>query len=194
MSLLCGCFAKWASICRSPSGKRKVRNWIGFQESGVGGTAGNGRVFANPVFTFSPGDFVNFGTAIVTADPPDGRAGPCPTNCFGNAGSGVYFLQNGVGGIAPGSFELFNGTGLFFANLDFVDCAPSASCQIAYALLFTLGQTFNGIQLAFQGSSLSIIPPNPLPPVPLPATMALFLGGLGVLRLLSWRRRGARSA
>jgi hypothetical protein len=37
-----------------------------------------------------------------------------------------------------------------------------------------------------QGSSLAIIPPNPLPPVPLPATLPLFATGLGLVRLLAW--------
>jgi hypothetical protein len=164
-----------------------ISKLAGFQQSGVGGTAGNGIVFAGPVYAFMPGDIVNFGTAIVSPDPPDGRGGPCPPNCFGNAGRGVYFLRNGVGGLALGSFELFDATGHFSVDLDFVDCAPLSTCQIAYSLLFTLGPTTSGIQLAFQGSSLAIIPPGP--PVPLPPALSLFAAGLGILGLLAARRK-----
>src|SRR5262245_37048158 len=91
-----------------------ISDLAGFEESGVAGTAGNGIVFASPMYSFLPGDTVDFGTAIVTPDPPDGRAGACPTNCFGIARFAAYFLTNGVGGIPPGSFELDAG------NFEFV--------------------------------------------------------------------------
>jgi hypothetical protein len=147
--------ALFVTLCPGLAGATSYRldisDLTGFQQSGVSGTAGNGIVFASPVYSFLPGDTVNFGTAIVSPDPPDGRAGPCPTNCFGIARFAAYFLTNGVGGIPPGSFELDG------ANFEFVDCSPSSSCQITYALLFTLGPMINGIQLGFQGSSLVII-------------------------------------
>ena len=54
----------------------------GFQRSGFGGIFGNGIVFASPTYAVQPGSIVDFGTATIIADPPDGRAGSCPPNCW----------------------------------------------------------------------------------------------------------------
>ena len=52
-----------------------------------------------------------------------------------------------------------------------------------FHLLFTLGPDNNGIQLAFQGYSLDIVP------APIPAALPLFAAGLGIVTFLARRKK-----
>jgi hypothetical protein len=158
-----------------------ISDLAGFQQNGVGGTAGNGIVFLSPKYTFGFGDTLDFGTALVSPDPPDDRGGGCGVifpACFGNAGFSFFYLTNGSGGLDDAPFDI--------GGSDFVDC--TGGCGFAqYRLLFNLPTTSNGIQFVFQGSEVSIVPPT-IAAVPEPSTWAMLLIGFAGLAFAGSRR------
>lgn len=149
-----------------------ISDQAGFTRDGAGGIFGNGVVFTSPNYFFDPGTTVDFGTATLQGDSADGRN--CGFTgvpvCAGQVGAFMaLFLVDGendwrVGRDMGGGFGCLSSPGPL--------CPPTT-----LRLLFTLGPDNDGIRLAFQGISLSITP------VPLPATLLLFLSGLGLLGL-----------
>jgi hypothetical protein len=167
-----------------------ISDLAGFTTYGASGTAGNGTIFVSPVYHFNPGDSLDFGTATLFPDPPDGRQ-PCGAMCLGIMPTFTPFvLSGGIGGFSPaddiGPFNDF----LFGVFPGFVQCAPNnGPCPTTTVdLQFTLGPTEDGIQLVFQAGNLVIAPP-----VPEPSTWALLLigfAGIGFAVHRRSRRRG----
>ena len=169
-----------ATPCSAATVTPDISDQAGFIRFGAAGIQGNGFVWTTPKYFFDPGTTVDFGFATVVGDGIDGRICGAPgtgTLCSADmAAYVVYFLTDGEGGAREQLGELPHSQcmvpiGTFF-------CTPSI-----FHLLFTLGPDNDGIQLAFQGASLSITP------VPLPAAWLLFIAGLGVASL--FRRRVA---
>jgi len=150
-----------------------ISDLAGFTHSGASGTSGNGVLWVSPKYFFEPGTTIDFGTATVIGDPADHRYGcglPGQSLCLAGAGwMKPYLLTDGLGGWPTSDFNI-TGPCRPIAGTDY--CAPGV-----FHLLFTLGPNNDGIQLAFQGSSLNIVP------VPLPAAWLLFITGLGVASL-----------
>jgi hypothetical protein len=162
-----------------------ISDMAGFTRNGVAGVAGNGIVWLSPKYYFGSGDTVDFGTATVIGDYPDGRSGcggPIPPSyCTENGPAAFkpFFLVNGAGGFSTAPFDLSLYSPMF------------ARSPGTFALLFTLGSEVNGIQLAFQGTSLSITPPLV---TPIPGALPLFVSVLGLAGWLGWRRKAGGSA
>lgn len=161
-----------------------ISDKAGFTFSGASGSSGNGVLSVSPKYFFDPDTTIDFGIATIIGDEVDHRSGcglPGQSFCLASTGTvQAYFLTNGQGGFPP---ALFNISGLCspVAGTDF--CAPTVT-----HLLFTLGPNNDGIQLAFQGRSLSIVP------VPLPAALPMFAAGLGLLWFARRRTRRAAAA
>lgn len=158
---------------------------------GVGGTAGNGYVFATPIYTFATGSIVDFGIARLVPDPPDGRVGTCAapydspfnSNCYGNGGYTTLFFADGE---LPETIDPFGtyGTSFIYCNEFMGDC----SVDIPILLVLPLGKS--RVQLVFQGTSVTNIPATP-PQVPLPAALTFFITALGTVGFSKWlKRRG----
>jgi hypothetical protein len=160
-----------------------ISDKAGFQQNGVGGIFGNGVVFLSPKYTFGFGDTLDFGTAFVSPDPPDGRSGGCGLifpACFGNAAFSFFYLTNGNGGLETAPFDIGGG--------DFVDC--TGGCGFAqFRLLFDLPTASNGIQFVFQGSGVNIVPPS-IASVPEPSTWAMLLIGFAGIGFAAHRMKG----
>jgi len=150
-----------------------ISDLAGFTQSGHAGTLGNGILWVSPKYVFDPGTTVDFGTAFVVGDPVDHRA-PCgppySAQCIASSGQFRWvLLTDGLGGFPQSQFELGSLPGCITTT----DFCPAD----VFRLLFTLGPDNDGIQLAFQGYSLNIVP------VPLPAAWLLFIAGLGAVSL-----------
>ena len=164
-----------------------ISDLAGFQSNGVGGIFGNGIVFLSPKYTFGFGDTVDFGTAQLFPDPPDGRSNCFQfNNCFGNFATNVFFLTNGVGGLDTAPFDSIGSTA-------FIYCPNTTGCPaINMTLLFTLPTDADGIQLVFQGSSLSVSAPVTISaPVPEPSTWAMMIIGFLGLGWTAYRRKNS---
>ena len=159
-----------------------ISSQVGFQQNGVAGTAGNGIVFLSPVYTVGFGDTVDFGTAYLAPDFIDGRSNCFSTNsCFSNYAYKITFLTNASDGLATAPFDL----GFVSGSTTSLEYCPNFDCPlIAIPLLFNLPSNVDGLQLAFQGSALSITAP-----VPEPSTWAMLLIGFAGLAFAGYRRR-----
>jgi hypothetical protein len=140
-----------------------ISDQSGFKHNGVSGTAGNGEVFLSPIYTFTPGSIVDFGTAFLSPDFIDFRTGCEFTgNCTSVYNFQVYF--NGAGFIDP-PFELPGGPAI-------VQC-PNATCPVLkFRLLYDTADDVHSIQFGFQGRILEISAP-----VPEPSTWTMLLLG-----------------
>ena len=163
-----------------------ISNKVGFQANGAGGIFGNGIVALTPIYTVGFGDTVDFGTAHLFPDPPDGRTNCFLTNnCYGNYSFEVLFTTNGTGGLASAPFDISSTAG---SNL--VYCPNSTGCPaVPISLLFALPGTANGIQFVFEGGALSIEPPPQISAVPEPSTWTMMLVGLAGLGVVAYRRK-----
>jgi hypothetical protein len=150
----------------------------GFRSFGSG-------VRISPAFTFQPGDTVNFGTAIMGAD-------PASINCALGAPciiSGrlphvdAFFLTDGVGPSDGRIIQDLTSFGALRICVGGVSCDPPS---VTSSLVFTIPQDKNGIELAFLAWGLTMTPPVVV--TPLPATLPLFAGGLLLLGWMSRRK------
>ena len=81
-------FAFFAALVSLPSHAAEsfdISSLAGFQRNGAPSIFGNGYVYLSPVYAVGYGATVNFGTAILGLNGPDGRTG-CyfHNNCYGN--------------------------------------------------------------------------------------------------------------
>jgi PEP-CTERM motif len=152
-----------------------ISSQAGFTTNGIAGTSGNGIVFLSPVYTVGFGATVDFGTAFLTPDFIDFRSGcEFTNNCFSAYATNIGFYTNGVGSFVSAPFDLANG----FLNTNVTpESCPNLSCPIAeIPLLFSVPETANSIQFAFQGSSLFIEAPVP----ELSTWVMLLIGFIGI--------------
>lgn len=169
----------------------------GFEQNGTDGASGNGFVFLSPKYTIGYGATADFGTAFLSPKFFDPRVNLCghPGVCSVYNASFVAFamsLDGNVGGFDAAPFDLATMSPLpptyLGLSQPFAVFCPDLVCPPAeIRLLVTLPSNADGVQFAFQGSSLFIAPP-----VPEPSTWAMLLIGFAGIVLMG--NRVARSA
>jgi len=168
---LAAAVALLSAPCSAATVYMDISDQAGFSHIGVSGIFGNGVVYTSPKYFFDPGTTVDFGFATVQGDGVDHRS--CTAMSIGlcTALSGSYLPLLLVNGETDWREGRDQGGGLpCMVSFEVGLCAPSV-----FRLLLTLGPDNDGVQLAFQGISLSIVP------VPLPAALPMFAAGLGLI-------------
>lgn len=143
-------------------------------DGGVFGGSSGHVEYHSPLYTFAPGDIVDFGSVTLS-----------PFRVSGQGFSSIYIGQYDFS---------FGAIGPVFPDLV---CHLCSGVELpdpqTYALLFTLPSNSSQIQIGFAGGGTFQTPVGfqytPPSPIPLPGALPLFATVLGLAGWFAWRRK-----